>query len=53
MDPRQTPQHPFSRTATSPYARNPPYAPAGQPYPPSSHAPNTASSYPDQYVKVC
>ena len=51
MDPGRPPQHPFSRTGSSPYPRNPPYAQAGQPYPPSSHAPNTTSSYPEQYVE--
>ncbi|KAH8601899.1 histone deacetylation protein Rxt3-domain-containing protein [Bisporella sp. PMI_857] len=42
MDPRQPPQHPFSRNVASPYTRNAPYAsPSTQSsYPPSSHAPN-------------
>jgi len=45
MDPRQPPQHPFSRnTAASPYGRFPPSSTS---YPPSSHAPNAPSSYPD------
>jgi len=48
MDPRQPPQHPFSRNTASPYARNP-YPPTSQPpnYPPASHAPTNAASYPD------
>ncbi|TVY47523.1 hypothetical protein LOCC1_G003690 [Lachnellula occidentalis] len=46
MDPRQPPQHPFSRNTASPYGRTPFPPSANQaPFPPSSHPPNAAPTY--------
>ncbi|RDW75737.1 hypothetical protein BP5796_06558 [Coleophoma crateriformis] len=46
MDPRQPPQHPFSRSTASPYGRAP-FPPSANPppFPPSSHAPNAPPTY--------
>ncbi|KAH6682646.1 histone deacetylation protein Rxt3-domain-containing protein [Halenospora varia] len=50
MDPRQPPQHPFSRNTASPYGRTP-FPPSANPppFPTSSHPPNTAPSYSDHH----
>jgi hypothetical protein len=46
MDPRQPPQHPFSRNTTSPYDRTPFPPSANQPpFPTSSHPPNATPAY--------
>ncbi|TVY14662.1 hypothetical protein LARI1_G008132 [Lachnellula arida] len=46
MDPRQPPQHPFSRNTASPYGRTPFPPSANQPpFPPSSHPPNATPTY--------
>lgn len=57
MDPRQPPQHPFSRNGASPFSR-PSFPPstataASQPpYPPgASHAPSTAGPYPEMHAR--
>ncbi|TVY65651.1 hypothetical protein LSUE1_G008440, partial [Lachnellula suecica] len=48
MDPRQPPQHPFSRNTASPYGRTP-FPPSANPppFPPSSHPPNATPAYPE------
>ncbi|TVY34256.1 hypothetical protein LSUB1_G006963 [Lachnellula subtilissima] len=46
MDPRQPPQHPFSRNTASPYGRTPFPPSANQPpFPPSSHPPTATPTY--------